>query len=410
MQIFVLTMLIMGLVGGQLTSLPFVAGIRVTLLDAAVMLMLFYAAGQKSKKPIRLASFGKTQDRQGRRFIPPLWAPILGFGAVTIISLALTLGIVPTYVIGGGLLYVLRWLTYAALYWVAAGPLIAPGTWFVVLISSGIGIAGMGLVQYIWYPDLRNLYYLGWDPHYQRLFSTLLDPNFTGIILGVTALMLLTAAEARNYTAGKMIGLVMTIGALILTYSRSSLVAFGVGLLVFGILTKRKVFMVGITATIIAALLILPHTGEGRNLFRTVSSYARLGNAARAMVLIREKPVFGHGFNLLRFVATERSWIDEAVIPSRSGSGLDTSMLFVGATTGAIGMLVYGWLIVRLFRLGISGLRGKDKVRIAAAGYISVLAALMTHSLFINSLFYPWVMAWIWLSTGAMERHLTADR
>ena len=36
------------------------------------------------------------------------------------------------------------------------------------------------------YPDLRNLWYLGWDPHYYRVFATLLDPNYVGILLVLT--------------------------------------------------------------------------------------------------------------------------------------------------------------------------------------------------------------------------------
>lgn len=385
----------LGVLGGQLASLPLVAASRVTLLDVAVVIVLLYAASRSPKK----------------RFIPPLWAPILGFALVTIISLAMTVGVVPTYVIGGGLLYVLRWVLYAALYWVSASTLLPSGAWFACLMYSGIGIGVLGLMQYVWYPDLRNLYYLGWDPHYQRLFSSLLDPNFTGIILGVTALMLFAAAEIRKYTVGKTIGLVITVGALILTYSRSSLLAFAIGLFVFGMLTKRKVLALAVTAIIAASFVLLPHTGEGRDLFRTVSSYARFGSLERAVILIREKPVFGHGFNVLRFVATERSWIDETVIPSLAGSGLDTSLLFVGATTGIVGMLVYLWLIARLFRLGITGLKNKkENVRVTAACYISVLTALLIHSLFINSLFYPWVLVWIWLGTGAFGRLVRADR
>lgn len=391
MQTIILALLWIGLIGGQVLSLPFMAGARFTFLDVSVVLVLLYAATKQGKK----------------RYIPPLWGPILAFGAVTVVSLALTYGNVPTYVIGGGLLYVLRWVSYAALYWVASSNLIAAGTWVTLLVYSGLGISGIGFIQYLWYPDLRNLYYLGWDPHYQRLFSTLLDPNFSGIILVMTAIALLSAVQ-KKVSAVHVGGFVVVLAALILTYSRSSLLAAGVGFLIFGILTKRKALMGGILAAVIALFLVLPHTGEGRNLLRTVSSYARIGNAGRALTLIQEKPVFGHGYNLLRFVATDHSWIDESLIPSRSGSGLDTSFLFVGATTGIIGMAVYLWLIVRLFRMAIPGLRGNTKQRLVAAGYISTLSALVVHSIFINSLFYPWVLVWMWVGTGVTER-LTAD-
>ncbi len=394
MQLFVLTILGLGLIGGQITSLPLFANTRITLLDISVLIVLLYGAYESRKK----------------RFIPPHWAPILSFAAVALISLSLTWGYVPTYVVGGGLLYVFRWIVYAALYWVSASAVIPAASWLALLIGSGIAVGLVGFMQYAWYPDLRNLYYLGWDPHYQRLFSTLLDPNFTGILLGITAIMLLSVIGKGKGAAWKLAGLAIAVVSLILTYSRSSIAAFAAGLIVFGILTKRVTLVIGVTVLLAAGLMLAPHTGEGQNLLRTVSSYARLGNAERALGLIREKPIMGHGFNILRFIATERSWIDERTAPSRAGNGLDTSLLFVGATTGIIGIVIYGWLLISFLRPGIAGINGKPGVRTVAAGYLASFAALLVHSLFINSLFYPWVMVWMWVGFGAMERYIKAGK
>ena len=394
MQLVVLTALGLGLIGGQLTSLPLFANARITLLDISVLIVLLYGAYQSRKK----------------RFIPPHWAPILSFAAVALISLAATWGHVPTYVVGGGLLYVFRWIVYAALYWVSASAVIPAASWFALLIGSSVAIGLIGMLQYVWYPDLRNLYYLGWDPHYQRLFSTLLDPNFTGILLGMAAIMLLSVMGKGKSSAWKLAGLSVTVVSLILTYSRSSIAAFAVGLIVLGIVTKRTMLIIGVTVLLVIGLVLAPRTGEGQNLFRTVSSYARLGNAERGLSLIREKPVMGHGFNILRFIATERSWIDERTAPSRAGNGLDASLLFVGATTGIVGMAVYGWLLVSFIRLGLSGIKAKPAVRTVAAGYLASCAALLVHSLFINSLFYPWVLVWMWVGLGAMERYIKAGK
>lgn len=394
MQLVVLTALGLGLIGGQLTSLPLFANARITLLDISVLIVLLYGAYQSRKK----------------RFIPPHWAPILSFAAVALISLAATWGHVPTYVVGGGLLYVFRWIVYAALYWVSASAVIPAASWFALLIGSSVAIGLIGMLQYVWYPDLRNLYYLGWDPHYQRLFSTLLDPNFTGILLGMAAIMLLSVMGKGKSSAWKLAGLSVTVVSLILTYSRSSIAAFAVGLVVLGIVTKRTMLIIGVTVLLVIGLVLAPRTGEGQNLFRTVSSYARLGNAERGLSLIREKPVMGHGFNILRFIATERSWIDERTAPSRAGNGLDASLLFVGATTGIVGIAVYGWLLVSFIRLGLSGIKAKPAVRTVAAGYLASCAALLVHSLFINSLFYPWVLVWMWVGFGAMERYIKAGK
>lgn len=390
METAALIALALGFVGGQMTTVPVFAGVRVSLLDISVALLLFYSAYRQRKF---------LGWRNTRRFIPKLWAPILGFAAIALLSLSLTVGNVPLYVVGGGLLYIIRWIAYAAVYWVAASTLISSKVWTRFLVGSGIAIGLLGLIQYAWYPDLRNLYYLGWDPHYQRLFSTLLDPNFTGIIVALAALLLIGLAKKQIAPIVRIIGLGITLGSLVLTYSRSSIIAFFVGLIVWGILTKRTWLVAGIAAVLIGVVAVVPHTGEGRNLLRTVSSFARVENADRALNLIREKPLLGHGFNILRFVALERSWIDESVAPSKSAAGFDMSLLFVGSTTGIIGLMVYGWLLVSLFRLG-----SRD------AMYLSSLTAICVHSLFINSVFYPWVMVWMWVSVGMLEQSIRADR
>lgn len=391
-RLFVLLLLICGFVAGQAVSLPLAAGARITLLDVSVVTLLIVAAVNSGKK----------------RIIPLLWAPVIAFLGVTLLSLAGTLANVPLYVTGGGLLYVLRWITYAALYWVAAGKFGTPRSWHITLISAGVLMALTGLMQYVWYPDLRNLYYLGWDPHYQRLFGTLFDPNFMGIILTVTVLTLLGWQERdsrlRLYKAG---GIVVVLSALLLTYSRGSFVAFLVGIILWGILMQKKLLTGIIISVMAACVLVLPSTGEGRNLLRTASTFARIGSAERAFALIREKPFFGHGFNLLRYVAVERTWIDEGVVPSRAGAGLDTSLLFVGATTGITGMLIYCWLLVSLVLLGKRAYI-HSKLRAKGAVFISLTAAVFIHSLFINSLFYPWVMAWVWLAAGALEQEIRA--
>lgn len=390
-----LTLLLLGLTAGQVISVPFAAGARITLLDISVGVLLLTGALARGKK----------------RYIPSLWVPVMSFFGVTLLSLLLTLGNVPLYVVGGGLMYILRWMMYASLYWVAAGTTAAPGMWLSVLAASGIATAVLGILQYFLYPDLRNLAYLGWDPHYQRLFSTLLDPNFTGIILAVTAVFLLGMWESQKKNQPVLLGcLLVVMTAFVLSYSRSSFIAFAVGMIVWGILSRKKAIMFGILTLCVGVVVLMPHTGEGQNLFRTVSSFARVGNAERAIGLIREKPIFGHGFNILRFVSLQRSWIHETDAPSRSGAGLDTSILFVGATTGLIGMVVYGWMILSLLGRAMYGYAHVKKLRPFAVTYISAMTMMVVHSLFINSLFYPWVMVWMWISTGVLEQQLKADR
>lgn len=387
-----LLLLVFGFIAGNVVSLPIALGARVTLLDASVLILIVYGALRSGKK----------------RMIPQLWAPIIAFIGICLASLVQTVGNVPLYVVGGGMLYILRFLLYAALYWVAAGKLFTPSAWRKVLTVSGVSMAIIGLLQYVMYPDLRNLAYLGWDPHYQRLFGTLLDPNFMGIILVCSLLSLLGTEEKNKRTLTSVLSIGVILLAFVLTYSRSSIVALVGGGVVWALLTGYKKAVGLLLGAVLVMFLLLPSSGEGRNLFRSVSSFARIGNAERAITLIKEKPFLGHGFNLLRFVAKERSWLDDTTIPSRAGAGLDTGILFVGATTGMIGMGVYLWLLISLFRLGHRlYMRGK-KHRLSAATYIGIVTAICLHSFFSNSLFYPWVLVWLWIYTGIVDQEVTA--
>ncbi|MBI4991232.1 hypothetical protein HZB96_04020 [Candidatus Gottesmanbacteria bacterium] len=53
-----------------------------------------------------------------------------------------------------------------------------PEVFLRLLTFAGVILAVIGWLGYFLYPDLRNLYYLGWDPHYKRIFSSFFDPNY----------------------------------------------------------------------------------------------------------------------------------------------------------------------------------------------------------------------------------------
>lgn len=63
-----------------------------------------------------------------------------------------------------------------------------------LLVFSGAIIVVGGIIQYFLYPNLRNLYYLGWDEHLYRLFSSFLDPNFAAIFISLFLTFFLSVA------------------------------------------------------------------------------------------------------------------------------------------------------------------------------------------------------------------------
>ncbi len=113
-----------------------------------------------------------------------------------------------------------------------------------------------------------------------------------------------------------------------------------------------------------------------------------------------QAPILGHGFDTLRYLTS-----DARIVLSKAAAGLDSSILFIGATMGLVGLLTYGYLIVRMIKLGRFALRHAN-VSTLGVVYLVSLLALGVHSLFVNSAFYPWVLIWFWIMTGVLERSL----
>ena len=378
--------LLAGLLGGRIADIP-VLGVRISLLDCSVVAVLLVAL-----------------FRQKKRFIPRLWGPVLGYAFGTLLSVLVNTGTVPLVWSGVGVLYVIRFLLYAALYWVAASDTFEVGSLLTPLVWSGVGIAALGFIQLVLYPNLRNLYYLGWDPHVGRLFSTLLDPNFTGIYLALTALLLLYGWGEKKHMLSRL-GFVVVSVALLFTYSRSSIAAYGAGLLVWGMLTGRKKLIGVLLILAVAGLVLLPRGSEGQNILRSTSSMARLGTAASGIEIFLARPVLGTGMNTLLM-----KHADTAPIPSRTGTGIDTSLIAVAAADGLLGLFFIVWFLVACVFLGKTGLAKSTRLREESALYLAALSAIFVHSLFVNSLLYPWVLVWLFVGTGVIERRIRADR
>ena len=90
-----------------------------------------------------------------------------------------------------------------------------------VLIS---GFVGIGFLQYVLYPNLRYLLYLGWDDHYLRLFGSLLDPNFTGVMLVLMIVVLLCRPDGKKSSRIDYAIASLSFIALLFTYSRSAFI------------------------------------------------------------------------------------------------------------------------------------------------------------------------------------------
>ena len=271
-----------------------------------------------------------------------------------------------------------------------------------ILILDGLIIVIEGIMQFFLYPSLRNLYYLGWDEHLYRLFSTFLDPNFTGVFL-ILFIVLLIPKARKNLRFGSL-AISLSIAALVLTYSRAALLSFSLVAFLFLFLNKRKYIPIFILI-LGSVLLVQANTirSEGTNLFRTTSTFARIGSFGLAVDIFKAHPILGVGFNSYRYASNKYlnpPLKKESLFPSHGQSAPDNSFLFVLATAGIIGFILYlsFWriLIIKYLR----NLRSFDSQVI-----IFSIIVLFVSSFFVNALFYTPILLWFFSVLGIRENN-----
>lgn len=343
-----------------------------------------------------------------------LMKPIFIFVFIGIISLIVNYYKFEQMQIFVGGLYLFRWFSYSSLYFLVAN-LSQKNKAIVVkiMIFSGALLVFVGLIQYTWYPNLRNLYYLGWDEHLNRLFSSFLDPNFAGaffvLFLVLVYPKLYQAVKNKRHIVLWAILFISILISIFLTYSRSALLMLSSCFLVFLLLrififktNIRLIILSSITFLIIIAMgvFLAPKSfqTENTNLLRTTSSNQRIDSLEKAITIISKNPVLGVGFNTYRYAQEKENFIkDKSSV--NSGAGTDNSFLFAMATTGIVGLLCYLFLIAKIFTLGFKNIRKN----IYAPLLVVSLFGLSIDSLFINSLFYIFFMEWIWILAGLTE-------
>jgi len=299
------------------------------------------------------------------------------FAAAAALSLLVNIKEYELWQVGIGSLYLLRFITYLVLLSILREFKLKT---IKILEWGGISVALLGLFQFLFYPNLRNLVYLSWDPHLGRLFSTFLDPQFVGIILVLTLLLLLAKLKEFNWLRLLYIGMVGI--ALILTFSRSSYLAFVVGMMILFLnKSKRLHYLVSVTAlgfiAVIYLVFINSSEGVGQNLFRSETVVSRIESWNQAVAVWQQRPFLGTGFNTYRYAG-----IIKGKAFNNAGAGVDNSFLFVLATTGVLGLAAYMYFWKRLLYN-------------ASPEVFSIASALFIHATFNNTLFYPWVLWWI---------------
>lgn len=261
------------------------------------------------------------------------------------------------------------------------------------LILGSVFSAIFGWIQYIWVPDLTWLKYFGWDDHLYRLVGTFLDPGFTAIILVFGALLSFFKFMKTRKVRDFMLVVFLLVSSTF-TYSRSTLLALFFAL-VFILFKEKALKAFPLIILFFILILLLPRPqGEGVRIERVASVNARLQNYSQTLTLIKQSPLFGVGYNNLCKIRLKTF---SGKPESHACGGSDSSLLFITATTGIVGLLTFIYLVYRIVKSLRNDLYGKS--------FLVSSIFLLINSFFINSVFYPWVLGYmmILLAIGIRE-------
>lgn len=391
--LFIILLFIFSL--GEVTRIQLANSIAVNFNDIAVFL---FVATWIILKIIKKKKFKK----------PFLFLPILIFFTASIASLLFNFFWLSRSEFVTSVLYPLRWLMYAGIYFAFNDfdKHFKIKSVNYLLIPVGL-IVVFGYIQFIFYQNLRNLFYLGWDEHLYRMFSVFLDPNFAGVFFALAFVFLLGMVfRISNFKKIPSVLLVILMFldflAVYLTYSRTALLALILGTLtIFYFKTKRR-YLILIVMLLLLFVFVVPRAfkTEGTNLFRTVSVDERIKSAQIAISIFENNPVFGVGFDSYRYYQNRRGFISGSQWEvSHAGSGTDNSYLLILATTGIIGFIAYVYLLYKMFLLG------KLAEKNTKLMLFSSLIVFCVGALFVNALFYTFLIEWVWILLAITEKN-----
>lgn len=253
------------------------------------------------------------------------------------------------------------------------------------LLAVSVVSAIFGWIQYFAFPNIKPFTVWGWDDHLYRLVGTFLDPTFLGIII-VFGLVLSIYKLVNGKKWQDILITVFLLISLAFTYSRASYLAFLGGVLALGFYQKSVKQIIYLVLGLAVIIAILPTSGNAiLRITREFSAIARIENYSETLQIFKSSPLAGVGYDNLCLARAKSSGIFDT--SSHACSGSDSSLLFVLATTGLAGFIIFINLIYKVW----------EKVPGGGSGAVlnSSFFVLLIHSFFSNSMFYPWVMGWM---------------
>jgi len=277
-------------------------------------------------------------------------------------------------------------------------------------LFSGAMIAIAGFIQLLIYPDFGKMAELGWDPHIGRLLSTWYDPNYCAgffAFLSMICTVLISYSKDKKEKIKLASLLILFLTSLFLTYSRSGYLAFAIPFFIFCIIRAKKILIIILLLSILFTLFSQRTQKRVEDLFYSILYIAdkdevmdstasmRIKSWKNAGNTIKQNPYLGIGFNTFRYYNAQNG-SESKTAESHSSGGSDSSILNIFAMTGIIGGTIF---MILLLEIILKANKTKHKKPISIA-FIFALCTIILHSCFVNSLFFPFIMIYLWIFAG----------
>lgn len=264
-------------------------------------------------------------------------------------------------------------------------------------------------LKYFWNFYRMEMNNLWWDPHIWRMLSTWFDPNYLGWYFAfISSIAIWKIFE--DYLNNKKINyyllslIVLLIIWIILTYSRSAILALIISVVVQWFFISKRLLIIGLLC--MTLLIWISPRFQERFISGIESAYAMFIDNEKALdptaklrvsswntwiSIFYDSPIIWAWFNTLPLIQ-KKKW--SFMTESHASSWIDSSIITVMATTWiiwlALFMLFYTKVIYHLF----------SQKSFLSIGVWAWIIGIFVHSIFVNSLFFYAFLPSFFISIG----------
>ena len=255
----------------------------------------------------------------------------------------------------------------------------------------------------VWQYSTRNIF---WNPKvivdnayatsswFYRVNSVFYDPSIYGRFLVVAilaSLVLVLFGGAADAWSGLAVAVIAWVG-LVPSFSQSSFVALGVGVVVALAVLWRRRAVVPITLAVGALLAVSLGVPQLRHRFLGKAGFSHATSNRSTLVkngikLVLHHPVIGVGTGGFRCAYAKQTHLSGGCKGQPKAAASHDTPITVAAEGGLPGLLLFVWLIVAALSVAFRSNPIRGPTSRARLAFGLALVAIVVHSLFYNALF-----------------------